>query len=69
MATYKYEGPVETFGRCIAHKWVAYTTAVSEKKAISNIMFRLGINKWDLYCGWEGDGGRSICFTATAIQK
>ena len=45
------------------------TWAVSEKKAISNIMFRLGINKWDLHCGGEGDGGASICLRATAIQK
>jgi hypothetical protein len=37
---YKYEGPVETFGRCITQYWEAYTTAVSERKALSNFAYK-----------------------------
>ena len=37
---YMYSGPVEEFGRCIDSKWSAETVASSEKKALSNLIFR-----------------------------
>lgn len=37
MAQYSYEGPVMSFDRCVANRWKASTTAVSEKKARSNL--------------------------------
>lgn len=40
MNTYMYKGPVMLFDKCIADKWVAYTTAVSEKKAMSNLKYQ-----------------------------
>lgn len=37
---YMYVGPVEEFGRCIAHSWTATTYAPSEAKARSNLIFQ-----------------------------
>ena len=37
---YMYVGPVEEFGRCIAHKWIATTYAPSLNKARSNFIFQ-----------------------------
>ena len=37
---YTYAGPVEEFGRCIAHRWTATTYAPSEAKARSNLIFQ-----------------------------
>lgn len=37
---YTYVGPVEEFGRCIAHKWIATTYAPSAAKARSNFIFQ-----------------------------
>ena len=37
---YRYEGPVEEFGKCIAHKWTATTLAPSAAKARSNLAYR-----------------------------
>lgn len=37
---YTYVGPVEEFGRCIAHSWTSTTYAPSEKKARSNFIFQ-----------------------------
>lgn len=37
---YMYVGPVEEFGRCVAHNWTATTYAPSEKKARSNFIFQ-----------------------------
>lgn len=37
---YSYSGPVEAFGRCIANNWKAKTTATSEGRARSNLIFR-----------------------------
>ena len=34
------------------------TWAVSEKKAVANIKFRLGITEADLFCAYAGDGYR-----------
>lgn len=40
MNRYSYSGPVEEFGRCIAHNWTATTYAISEKKARSNFTYQ-----------------------------
>lgn len=37
---YMYVGPVEEFGRCIAHKWTSTTYAPTEGKARSNFIFQ-----------------------------
>lgn len=37
---FRYNGAVTEFGRVIASKWIAETTAVSEAKARSNLIFR-----------------------------
>lgn len=37
---YVYEGPVEEFGRCIAHNWTSTTYASSRQKAKSNFEFQ-----------------------------
>lgn len=37
---YTYAGPVEEFGRCIAHNWTATTYATSAAKARSNFIFQ-----------------------------
>lgn len=37
---YVYVGPVEEFGRCIAHNWTATTYAPSLNKARSNFIFQ-----------------------------
>lgn len=40
MKQYSYDGPVMEFGRCIANRWQATTSAPSEKKALSNLAYR-----------------------------
>lgn len=40
MAEYSYDGPVERFGKCIAHRWTASTYAPSARKARSNLEYR-----------------------------
>ena len=40
------------------------TWAVSPKKAVNNIMYRLGLTTDDLYCEWSGDGYRQTSFRA-----
>lgn len=40
MNKYIYNGPVTTFGRCIANNWKAETYAVSPDKAKSNFIFQ-----------------------------
>lgn len=40
MKQYSYDGPVMEFGRCIANRWQATTSAPSEAKARSNLAFR-----------------------------
>lgn len=37
---YRYEGPVEEFGKCVTRNWVAQTRAVSEKEARSNLSYQ-----------------------------
>lgn len=37
---YTYVGPVEEFGKCVAHRWTATTYAPSESKARSNFIFQ-----------------------------
>lgn len=37
---YQYSGPVMEFDRCIERDWKAETFAVSEKKAMSNFVYR-----------------------------
>lgn len=37
---YKYEGPVEEFGKCVTRQWSAQTRAVSEKQARSNLSYQ-----------------------------
>lgn len=41
---YMYVGPVEEFGRCVAHNWTSTTYAPSEKKARSNFIFQFKKN-------------------------
>lgn len=40
MQQYQYEGPVMSFDTCVHHKWTATTSAASEKKAKSNLVYR-----------------------------
>lgn len=40
MKQYSYDGPVMEFGRCIANRWQATTSATSENKARSNLAYR-----------------------------
>ena len=40
MNRYLYEGPVEEFGRCIAHHWEAATYAPSASKARCNFAYQ-----------------------------
>ena len=40
MDKYYYQGPVMMFDRCIANEWYGETTAVSESKAKSNLIYR-----------------------------
>lgn len=40
MNVYSYNGPVMEFDKCIEHDWKAETTAVSEKKAKSNLIYQ-----------------------------
>lgn len=40
MYRYKYVGPVCEFDRVVQNKWEGETTAVSEKKAKSNLIFQ-----------------------------
>lgn len=40
MKLYKYDGPVEEFGRCVSNRWLASTYAVSERKARSNLEYQ-----------------------------
>lgn len=40
MQQYQYEGPVMNFETCVRTKWVATTSATSEKKAKSNLTYR-----------------------------
>ncbi len=37
---YAYSGPVMMFDRCVLNNWAATTIAVSEKKALSNLVYR-----------------------------
>lgn len=38
--TYYYDGPVIFFGTCLMDHWKAYTTAVSEAKALNNLKYK-----------------------------
>lgn len=40
MTKYGYRGPVMEFGRCISNNWCGETTAISEKKAKSNLIYQ-----------------------------
>ena len=40
MQQYRYEGPVMSFDTCVQSKWIATTSAMSEKKAKSNLTYR-----------------------------
>ena len=40
MAIYTYDGPVYQFGKCVDPRWKGETTAVSEKKARSNLAYQ-----------------------------
>jgi len=40
------------------------TYAVSEKQAIAQVKYRLGIRPSDLSCYYAGDGGRTTTFEA-----
>ena len=40
MELYTYDGPVVIFGRCVEHCWHGSTSAVSEKKARSNLEYQ-----------------------------
>lgn len=40
MKQYSYDGPVMEFGRIIANRWQATTSATSEKKALNNLAYR-----------------------------
>lgn len=40
MQKYFYEGPVMNFNQCFISKWKGETTASSEKKAKSNLIYR-----------------------------
>ena len=49
-------------------RFCGVTCATTEKKAISNIRFRLGLKPADLYCEWAGDGYRETTFRAEKIN-
>lgn len=38
---YVYVGPVEIFGKCVAHKWMSTTYAPSMQKALNNFKFQV----------------------------
>lgn len=40
MRKYKYNGPVYSFGTCIANRFKAETVATSEEKARSNMAYQ-----------------------------
>lgn len=40
MQQYQYEGPVMSFETCVRTKWIATTSAISERKAKSNLIYR-----------------------------
>ena len=40
MKQYTYDGPVMEFGKCIANRWQASTSATSEAKARSNLAYQ-----------------------------
>lgn len=40
MNQYLYDGPVMSFNTCVASRWKAYTYAVSENKARSNLAYQ-----------------------------
>ena len=40
MQQYRYEGPVMSFDTCVRSNWTATTSAMSEKKAKSNLTYR-----------------------------
>lgn len=40
MQQYTYDGPVMEFERCISHRWIGSTMAVSERKARSNLIYQ-----------------------------
>ena len=48
--SYKYTGPVTRFGTIISNEWNATTSAESEQKALSNLMYRFkathNIEQW-----------------------
>lgn len=44
MAKYVYDGPVTSWGKCIANRWHGETVAESEKKAISNLGYQFKTN-------------------------
>ena len=48
MNNYVYRGPVVIFGQCVQSNWIAGTSAVSEKKARSNLEYR-----------WKKEHGRT----------
>lgn len=39
-AKYAYEGPVTSFGKCIANNWRGETVAPSKERAKSNLIFQ-----------------------------
>lgn len=40
MKEYTYDGPVYVFDECYLRRWTVSTTAPSEKKARSNLVYR-----------------------------
>ena len=44
MAKYIYDGPVTSWGKCIANNWHGETIAESKKKAISNLGYQFKTN-------------------------
>ena len=40
MGKYAYDGPVMEFGTCVANRWRGETTASSERKARSNLIYQ-----------------------------
>lgn len=40
MNRYMYDGPVVAFDKCIEHRWKGETTAISERKAKSNLTYQ-----------------------------
>jgi len=37
---YIYDGPIMSFGKCVAYKWNGETSASSKQKALSNLTFQ-----------------------------